>query len=39
MTTAFAEEAAASAMLSATSDRAEGVAALLEGRRPTFTGH
>jgi 2-(1,2-epoxy-1,2-dihydrophenyl)acetyl-CoA isomerase len=39
MTTAFAEEAAAIAMLSATSDRAEGVAALLEGRRPNFTGH
>jgi 2-(1,2-epoxy-1,2-dihydrophenyl)acetyl-CoA isomerase len=39
MTTAFAEEAAASAMLSATSDRAEGVAALLDGRRPTFTGN
>ena len=39
MTTAFAEEAAASAMLSATSDRTEGVAALMEGRRPKFTGH
>jgi hypothetical protein len=38
-TTAFAEEAAANAMLSATSDRAEGVTALLEGRRPKFTGH
>ena len=38
MTTAFAEEAAASAMLSATSDRAEGVTAILEGRRPRFTG-
>jgi len=39
MTTAFAEEAAATAMLSATRDRAEGTAALLEGRRPKFTGH
>jgi 2-(1,2-epoxy-1,2-dihydrophenyl)acetyl-CoA isomerase len=39
MTTAFAEEAAAIAMLSQTSDRAEGMAALLEGRRPNFTGH
>ena len=38
MTTAFAEEAAAIAMLSATQDRAEGMAALMEGRRPTFTG-
>jgi 2-(1,2-epoxy-1,2-dihydrophenyl)acetyl-CoA isomerase len=39
MATAFAEEAAAIAMLSATSDRAEGMAALMEGRRPDFTGH
>ena len=39
MATAFAEEAAAIAMLSQTSDRAEGTAALMEGRRPTFTGH
>jgi 2-(1,2-epoxy-1,2-dihydrophenyl)acetyl-CoA isomerase len=39
MATAFAEEAAAIAMLSATSDRVEGTAALLEGRRPKFTGH
>jgi 2-(1,2-epoxy-1,2-dihydrophenyl)acetyl-CoA isomerase len=38
MTTAFAEEAAATAMLSQTRDRVEGVAALLEGRRPDFTG-
>ena len=38
MTTAFAEEAAAIAMLSATEDRAEGMAALMEGRKPTFTG-
>jgi len=38
MTTAFAEEAAAIAMLSATQDRAEGMAALMEGRKPTFTG-
>lgn len=39
MVTAFAEEAAAIAMLSQTSDRAEGTAALMEGRRPKFTGH
>jgi 2-(1,2-epoxy-1,2-dihydrophenyl)acetyl-CoA isomerase len=39
MATAFAEEAAAIAMLSQTSDRAEGTAALMEGRRPKFTGH
>jgi 2-(1,2-epoxy-1,2-dihydrophenyl)acetyl-CoA isomerase len=38
MATAFAEEGAAAAMLSATSDRAEGMAALMEGRRPDFTG-
>lgn len=38
MTTAFAEEAAAIAMLSATEDRVEGTQSLLEGRRPTFTG-
>jgi 2-(1,2-epoxy-1,2-dihydrophenyl)acetyl-CoA isomerase len=38
MTTAFAEEAAAIAMLSATEDRAEGTRSLLEGRRPGFTG-
>jgi hypothetical protein len=38
MTTAFAEEAAAIAMLSGTEDRAEGMAALTEGRRPAFTG-
>ena len=38
MTTAFAEEAAATAMLSPTHDRIEGVAALMEGRRPKFTG-
>jgi 2-(1,2-epoxy-1,2-dihydrophenyl)acetyl-CoA isomerase len=38
MTTAFAEETAATAMLSQTSDRVEGVTALLEGRRPNFTG-
>jgi 2-(1,2-epoxy-1,2-dihydrophenyl)acetyl-CoA isomerase len=38
MTTAFAEEAAAIAMLSATEDRAEGTRSLLESRRPTFTG-
>jgi 2-(1,2-epoxy-1,2-dihydrophenyl)acetyl-CoA isomerase len=39
MTTAFAEESAAVAMLSGTQDRIEGTAAVLEGRRPTFTGH
>jgi 2-(1,2-epoxy-1,2-dihydrophenyl)acetyl-CoA isomerase len=39
MATAFAEEAAAIAMLSQTSDRAEGTAALMEGRRPKFTGY
>jgi 2-(1,2-epoxy-1,2-dihydrophenyl)acetyl-CoA isomerase len=38
MTTAFAEEAAAIAMLSQTEDRVEGTQSLLEGRRPTFTG-
>jgi len=38
MATAFAEESAALAKLSATSDRVEGVAALFEGRRPKFTG-
>jgi 2-(1,2-epoxy-1,2-dihydrophenyl)acetyl-CoA isomerase len=38
MATAFAEETAAIAMLSATSDRVEGTAALMEGRRPKFTG-
>jgi 2-(1,2-epoxy-1,2-dihydrophenyl)acetyl-CoA isomerase len=38
MTTAFAEEAAAIAMLSQTQDRAEGTKSLMEGRRPNFTG-
>jgi crotonobetainyl-CoA:carnitine CoA-transferase CaiB-like acyl-CoA transferase len=38
MTTAFAEEAAAVAMLSATEDRAEGTRSLMEGRRSNFTG-
>jgi 2-(1,2-epoxy-1,2-dihydrophenyl)acetyl-CoA isomerase len=38
MTTAFAEEAAATAMLSQTRDRVEGVAALMEDRRPDFSG-
>jgi 2-(1,2-epoxy-1,2-dihydrophenyl)acetyl-CoA isomerase len=38
MSTAFAEEAAAIAMLSGTADRVEGTAALTEGRRPDFTG-
>jgi hypothetical protein len=39
MQTAFAEEAAAIAMLFGTQDRAEGTAALLEGRSPKFAGH
>lgn len=38
MTTAFGEEAAATALISQTNDRIEGVQALLEGRRPDFTG-
>jgi 2-(1,2-epoxy-1,2-dihydrophenyl)acetyl-CoA isomerase len=38
MTTAFAEEASATAMISQTNDRIEGVKALVEGRRPDFTG-
>lgn len=38
MTTAFAEESAAIAMLSGTQDRSEGTASLLEGRRPQFKG-
>ena len=38
MATAFAEEAAATALVSQTADRIEGVQALLEGRRPDFTG-
>jgi len=38
MTTAFAEEAAAIAMLSATEDREEGTRSLMEGRRPAFKG-
>jgi 2-(1,2-epoxy-1,2-dihydrophenyl)acetyl-CoA isomerase len=38
MTTAFAEEVAAIAMLSPTHDRVEGVTALFEGRRPRFEG-
>ncbi len=38
MVTAFGEEAAATALISQTADRAEGVQSLLEGRRPTFTG-
>lgn len=35
---ALAEERAATALVSATADRREGTAALLEGRRPSFTG-
>lgn len=35
---ALAEERAATALVSGTADRGEGTAALLEGRRPTFTG-
>jgi 1,4-dihydroxy-2-naphthoyl-CoA synthase len=38
MATSFAEEAAATALISQTSDRIEGVKALLEGRKPDFTG-
>jgi 2-(1,2-epoxy-1,2-dihydrophenyl)acetyl-CoA isomerase len=38
MDTAFAEEAAAIVMLSPSHDRKEGMAALVEGRAPTFTG-
>jgi 2-(1,2-epoxy-1,2-dihydrophenyl)acetyl-CoA isomerase len=38
MATAFAEEATATALVTQTADRQEGVRALLEGRRPNFTG-
>jgi 2-(1,2-epoxy-1,2-dihydrophenyl)acetyl-CoA isomerase len=38
MATSFAEEQAATAMLSTTEDRKEGMAALAEGRLPTFRG-
>lgn len=38
MATAFGEEATATALLSQTHDRMEGVKALLENRRPDFTG-
>lgn len=38
MVTAFAEEAAATALLSQTHDRIEGVKSLIEGRRAVFTG-
>jgi 2-(1,2-epoxy-1,2-dihydrophenyl)acetyl-CoA isomerase len=38
LTTAFADERAATAMLSPTQDRAEGMAALMERRSPRFTG-
>ena len=38
LTTAFAEERAATAMLSPTQDRAEGMAALMERRTAEFTG-
>ena len=38
MTTAFSEEATATALVSQTSDRSEGVRSLIEGRRPVFTG-
>jgi 2-(1,2-epoxy-1,2-dihydrophenyl)acetyl-CoA isomerase len=38
MATAFAEEAAATALVSQTHDRQEGVRALMERRRPDFTG-
>ncbi|MGQ0826271.1 MAG: enoyl-CoA hydratase/isomerase family protein [Actinomycetota bacterium] len=39
MATAFSEEAAATALVSQTDDRAKGVRSLLEGRRPDFTGN
>jgi 2-(1,2-epoxy-1,2-dihydrophenyl)acetyl-CoA isomerase len=38
METAFGEEATATALVSQTKDRAEGVTSLLEGRRANFTG-
>lgn len=38
MATAFGEEATATALVSQTNDRIEGVRALIEGRRPDFTG-
>ena len=38
MATAFGEEATATALISQTADRREGVQSLLEGRRPNFTG-
>jgi len=38
MATSFAEEANATALLSQTQDRVEGVKALIEGRAPKFTG-
>ncbi|MBM3674972.1 MAG: enoyl-CoA hydratase/isomerase family protein [Actinobacteria bacterium] len=38
MATAFGEEATATALISQTADRLEGVRSLLEGRRPDFTG-
>ena len=38
MATAFAEEATATALVTQTRDRIEGVEALIEGRRPDFTG-
>ena len=39
MATAFAEEAAATAMISQTQDRMEGVKALIEGRKADFIGN
>lgn len=39
MATAFGEEAAATALISQTTDRLEGVRSLIEGRRPNFTGN
>jgi hypothetical protein len=38
MATAFGEEATATALVSQTQDRLEGVKSLLEGRRANFTG-
>jgi enoyl-CoA hydratase/carnithine racemase len=39
MATMFTEEADASALLTQTEDRHEGVRAFLEGRPPEFTGN
>jgi hypothetical protein len=39
MATSFAEEAAATAMISQTQDRMEGVKSLIEGRKADFIGN